>query len=543
MPDLAPGSLFAGCRIDGVAGRGGMGVVYRATQLALERPVALKVILAEHASEPEFRERFQREQRVAAAIDHPNVVPVYAAGEEDGRLYLVMRYVPGTDLHALVRDRGPVDAGRAAAIVAQLASALDAAHAAGLVHRDVKPANVLLDGAHAYLADFGLMRAFGAEGAITDSGRWMGTVDYAAPEQLRADRCDARSDVYALGCVLYAALTGGPPFPRDTVPAAVLAHANDPPPRPSDAGARADFDRVISRALAKDPDGRYPSAGDLGRAALAAARGEPITEQERSVARGEAAPDAPTRRLVPLAADPGAPATAATRALWATDGSAGEGEGDAGAGANGGGRLGGVPPTEIAPGGRPRPRAVPADARPTELAPGGGVRPGDVPIRRSRGRRRAVVATTVVLAAAGLAASLLVSGLFDTGAAVARDDAEVSAQEVRAILDTFAAAYATEDAAMLASTLASDVKRTLPGDEQRGRGDVVAEYRRQYAGNAITDYELTDLDAGGGPVGRATGSYSVSVRGRTAFSGRITFAVIREDDRPRIALIAAVPAT
>ena len=292
MPALSPGDLLGGCRVEGVIARGGMGVVYRAVQLDPQRPVALKVIAGHHAEDPEFRERFGRESRMAAAIDHPNVVPVYAAGEDRGALYIVMRFVPGSDLHALIKSAGRLPAQRAAAILAQVASALDAAHAAGLVHRDVKPANVLLasDGDHAYLSDFGLMRALDPDAPITDSGRWLGTVDFAAPEQLQGERVDARSDVYSLGCVLFAALTGSPPFARGTVPATLLAHLHDPPPRASAAGAPAYFDRVVARALAKDPDERYPSAGDLGRAALAAARGEAVTESERTVAIGPAAP-------------------------------------------------------------------------------------------------------------------------------------------------------------------------------------------------------------------------------------------------------------
>ena len=190
MAALSPGDVFGGYRIEAVAGRGGMGVVYRAVQLDLGRPVALKLIAADRAADPDFRERFQRESRMAAAIDHPNVVPVHGAGEEDGQLYLVMRYVRGTDLHALIKREGPLAPERAAAIVAQVASALDAAHAAGLVHRDVKPANVLLGGSgreeHAYLSDFGLTRLLASETQLTETGQWMGTIDFSAPEQLSA---------------------------------------------------------------------------------------------------------------------------------------------------------------------------------------------------------------------------------------------------------------------------------------------------------------------------------------------------------------------
>ena len=291
MTDVLEGAHIAGCRIDAVAGRGGMGIVYRATQLSLGRPVALKLIAPEHAADASFRERFQRESRMAAAIDHPNVIPVYEAGEEDGRLYLVMRWVAGTDLHKLLRAEGRLDPLRASLIVNQVAGALDAAHAAGLIHRDVKPANVLLSGEHAYLADFGLTRFAGADSNLTTAGHFLGTVDYMAPEQFHPGPNDARADVYALACVLFAALTGAPPFLRETVPATMLAHLHDAAPRASKtAGVPSGFDRVLARALAKAPEDRYPSAGDFGRAVMAAAEGRSVTAEERSVARGAAAP-------------------------------------------------------------------------------------------------------------------------------------------------------------------------------------------------------------------------------------------------------------
>ncbi|MCW2994917.1 MAG: protein kinase, partial [Conexibacter sp.] len=264
MADLETGSEFAGCRIEGVLGRGGMGVIYRATELRLGRPVALKLIDGAQAADPDVRERFEREARMTASIEHANVVPVYGAGEEDGHLYLVMRFVPGTDLHHLLQEAHPprLPPGRAAAIVAQVAGALDAAHAAGLVHRDVKPANILINGDHAYLSDFGITRFQSSETRITDSGNWIGTVDFMAPEHLRGEPTDARADVYALGCVLYTALTGTPPFRRDTIPVTITAHLHDPAPRPSTTpGVPAAFDSVIARALAKAPADRYPSAG------------------------------------------------------------------------------------------------------------------------------------------------------------------------------------------------------------------------------------------------------------------------------------------
>jgi protein kinase-like protein len=295
--ELAAGSVFAGHRIDTVVGRGGMGVVYRATQLDLDRTVALKVVAPELLSEDGPRERFLQESKLAASIEHPHVIPIYYAGEEDGLPYLAMRFVAGDDARALVRREGPLPPERAAGIVAQVAGALDAAHAAGLVHRDVKPANVLLGpDDHAYLSDFGLSRRVRSISGMTATGQWVGTLDYVAPEQIRGERVDARVDVYALGCVLYYLLTAEIPFPREGDEAKLWAHLTEPPPRPSERGAPAAFDEVIRRALAKSPDERYPSAGDLGRAAEAAAAGRSVEQPERAVATGGAAPsETPTR--------------------------------------------------------------------------------------------------------------------------------------------------------------------------------------------------------------------------------------------------------
>jgi serine/threonine-protein kinase len=274
VSDLAIGIDFAGCRVEELIGRGGMGVVYRGTDLRLDRPVAIKLIATEHAAEESVRRRFEREARLMASIDHPNVIPVYAAGEQDGHLYLVMRYIAGTDLHALLKRRGRLAPGEAARIVAQLAGALDAAHQAGLVHRDIKPANVLLSDDHVYLTDFGITRAVDTGTRVTDSDEWVGTVDYMSPEHLRGASTDARSDVYSLGCLLYASLTGSPPFRRGTAAATILAHIEERPPKPSDtAGVPPAFDRVTNRALAKRPADRYASAGELGTAALGAASG------------------------------------------------------------------------------------------------------------------------------------------------------------------------------------------------------------------------------------------------------------------------------
>ncbi len=466
MTDVLQGAHIAGCRLETVAGRGGMGIVYRATELSLGRPVALKLIAPEHAADAGFRERFQRESRMAAAIDHPNVIPVYAAGEEDGRLYLVMRWVAGTDLHRLLRDEQRLDPLRAAQIVHQVAGALDAAHAAGLVHRDVKPANVLLSGDHAYLADFGLTRFAGADSQLTDANHFLGTVDYMAPEQFHPGPVDARADVYALGCVLYAALTGRPPFLRETVPQTMLAHLHDAPPRASDAGVPPGFDRVLARALAKAPEDRYPSAGDFGRAALAAAEGRSVTEAERSVARGAAAPR--TLRQPP-------------------------------------------PPPE---------RAAPT-------------------VRRYRTRRRR--ASLWIAGVAALGTGAIAIAAIPGGTDAPAPGGAVSTSDVKRLANAFAAAYAQEDDVRIARLLTSDAQRVTPQNRQSGRAQVVSAYRNQFAANQTAGFELSALEASGGPVGRAQAHYKISYGSGETTTGTMTWDVISERGHPRISLIAARP--
>jgi serine/threonine protein kinase len=276
-----------------VIGFGDMGVVYRAEELALQRRVALKLIRPEHSEDARFRERFRRESRVAASIDHPNVIPILDAGIEDDVLYISMRLVEGTDLGAVIASDGHVDPLRAARIVGQVGAALDAAHARGLVHRDVKPANVLIARAdHVYLSDFGLAKPAEEGGGLTRQGSIVARAEYVAPEQLIEDRVDALTDVYALGCLLFESLTGEPPFADTADGPAMLAHVNSPPPSPLE--RRPDlppaFDEVVRRAMAKQPEERYTSAGDLGQAALVAAGGLRQARAESIVASGAAAP-------------------------------------------------------------------------------------------------------------------------------------------------------------------------------------------------------------------------------------------------------------
>jgi hypothetical protein len=265
LPDV--GTQFAGYRIEGVVGRGGMGVVYRATELALDRPVALKLIAPEFAGDDSFRERFLRESRLAASIDHPGILPVYAAGEADGELFLATRFVTGTDLRSLINE-GPLTGERAIALLGQVADALDAAHGRGLVHRDVKPGNVLVDTAdHCYLCDFGLTTQL-VDGATTGTSRLAGSLDYLAPEQIRTGDVDRRADQYALACVLYELLSGRPPFRRDTEAQTLWAHMQE---EPDPLLGYDELDRIFVRALAKEPEERYEDCNafaDDARAAL-----------------------------------------------------------------------------------------------------------------------------------------------------------------------------------------------------------------------------------------------------------------------------------
>jgi serine/threonine-protein kinase len=288
------GSVLGDYRIDNIVGQGGMGVVFRATQLGLERAVALKVIAGDLADNLDFRQRFAAEAQLAASIDHPNVVPIYESGEVEGVLYIAMRYVEGTDLRALVDAEGRLTAERAVRLTWQVAAALDAAHRRGLVHRDVKPSNVLIareGDEHAYLTDFGLTKHAGSASGFTRTGLFVGTPDYAAPEQIRGEHLDARADVYALGCLLFHALTGRTPFPRDSELGRMYAHLNEPAPAASPLAPDVPpaLDGVIGTAMAKDPAERYASAGDLARAAWAAQAGEATPTPVGSVATGDAA--------------------------------------------------------------------------------------------------------------------------------------------------------------------------------------------------------------------------------------------------------------
>lgn len=284
--DLAPGDVIGSYRIAAQIGRGGMAVVYRALDLRLGRPVALKVLAPELGQDEEFRLRFMRESRAAAGVDHPHIVPVFEAGESGGVLFIAMRYVSGGDVRSLLETGGPLTPGRTAAIASQVAAALDAAHARGLVHRDVKPANILLGQAssgrdHVYLSDFGLSKHALASSTLTSTGLFLGTLDYVSPEQIQGQPVDGRADQYGLACSVVEMLTGTPPFVRDDTRAIMWAQLEAAPPRLTERRPELPplVDRVIAQALAKTAAGRYPTCRDFA-AALTAACGAQSDQAE-----------------------------------------------------------------------------------------------------------------------------------------------------------------------------------------------------------------------------------------------------------------------
>jgi serine/threonine-protein kinase len=293
QPDVRTGSVIAGFRVISLVGEGAMGMVYLAEDIATGRRLALKVLTAELARDERFRRRFLRESQVASSLDHPNIVVTLAAGEEDGLLYLAMAYVEGLDLRELLRREGRLEPDRALDLMGQAACALDAAHATGLVHRDVKPGNLLVasgeHGEHVYVCDFGLARHVSSVSSLTSDRGFVGTIDYVPPEQIEGNPIDGRADVYSLGCVLYECLAGAGPFDRESELSVLFAHLNDPPPRITDLRPElpAEFDRLFETALAKSPDERYSSCGELTRAAQAALAGR--TFVRRKVIRRRAA--------------------------------------------------------------------------------------------------------------------------------------------------------------------------------------------------------------------------------------------------------------
>jgi serine/threonine-protein kinase len=315
--DFSAGAQIASYQLEEEIGRGGMAVVYRARDVRLDRWVALKVLALDYAQDEAFRQRFIRESRTAASVDHPNIIPIFDAGEAGGVLYIAMRYVAGHDVHSLLHSAGPLRVARALSIVGQVASALDAAHACGLVHRDVKPANMLLGGVadtgrpdHVYLSDFGISKQLNATSSLTMTGQVLGTLNYLAPEQIEGRQVDGRSDAYALACTAFELLAGAPPFRRDENMAVMWAQLNAAPPaltslRP---GLPPAVDRVLARGLAKSPAERFASCVAFSAALHQACA--PVLDGTAGPVPGSAPPRA-ARPAAPTAADPSpAPAPA-----------------------------------------------------------------------------------------------------------------------------------------------------------------------------------------------------------------------------------------
>ncbi len=302
------GSRLGGYVLGDLIGRGGMGVVYKATHVHLGREVALKLLAPEFSQHSDFRERFLRESRLAASLDHPNVVTVYDAGDFEGTLYIAMRYVEGTDLADFLRREGPVAPGTALAMLAQVGAALDAAHSRGLIHRDVKPGNVLLADGRCYLTDFGLTKrvtASAVSAGLTRTGQFLGTVDYVAPEQIEGREIDGRADIYALACMLHECLTASRPFPKDSEVAVIFAHLSDPPPRPTQLRPELPvaIDDVVATGMAKAPEDRYATCEELideAHTALGVASSDAVTRpsgrgRESTTTRVRAQPPGPSR--------------------------------------------------------------------------------------------------------------------------------------------------------------------------------------------------------------------------------------------------------
>ena len=352
--ELPADAQIAEYRILRPIGRGGMGLVYLAEHTRLSRKVALKVLPPEYAEDASFRERFDREARLAASLDHPNIVPVYDAGEHDGRLWIAMRFVRGTDLHTVLSQHGALHPLRAVSILGRVGTALDAAHSSGLVHRDVKPGNILLQPPspenpveRVFLTDFGLTKRVdsgeeptptagpaGPQGErshqLTSAGFFVGTLDYAAPEQIRGQRLDGRTDEYALACVLYETLTGKPPFAAESEGAVMYGHLSEPPPRVSALrpGLPLELDAVVARGMAKDPARRYPGCAGLIQAARAVVTSAPVPSVPpfssgagpvsdprvpAAVSTGSAPPSSPSMPVVPTAPLAPPPAPSARR--------------------------------------------------------------------------------------------------------------------------------------------------------------------------------------------------------------------------------------
>jgi hypothetical protein len=512
---LSPGGTFGEYDILDLAGMGGMGVVYRVRQRSLERTVALKLIRAEISADPGFRERFLREARLAAAVDHPHIVSIYDVGEREGHLFLAMQWIKGQDLASTLLRDGRLSIGRAVTICSQLAGALDSVHTAGLIHRDVKPANVLVRSVggsdHAYLTDFGVARAHEPVVGLTEAGYVVGTAGFMAPEQIRGEPPGPYSDLYALGCVTFQCLTGRAPFEASNTIALMWAHAHDP--RPS-AGAINPalgdrFDAILAKALAIDPGERYGDGQDFARAMSDAARATPF-------APTGAHPTVPARQLAG-AAPPLRPSPA------------------------------GPTPTPAVGPREPADPATPPDGA-QSLAPGAGP-PGrpDAPDRRTPpfGRRLAL-ATVIGLVVAGAAAgALAAAGVFSSGAKHPPPPPNPppgdQAGAVISTLHRYAAAFSNGDPTAMASVLAPTLTRTgvrppaAGCHTDRGRASVLQAERTNFGGT----YSFAGLSASevqiNGPTAAVATRYSISSGG----SGAIQFVLVQQGGGWHITSISA----
>jgi serine/threonine protein kinase len=482
-------------RIDARIARGGMGVLYRAEHTGLGRTAALKVIAPELASNRDYRLRFEREARTAASIEHPNVVPVWDFSEDRGLLYIAMRYVDGPDLGEIVSREGRLPPQRAAAIIAQAGAGLDAAHAKGLVHRDVKPGNILIErrsGAeHVWVTDFGLARASAKSRTdLTKHGAILGTLDFIAPEQLDDSPVDGRADVYALGCVLFYALCGRVPFPRKNDAQRMMAHAAEPPPGMAVPELRQAFNPVIARALAKRPQDRYQHAGELGAAAVNAARGAP----------------APQRRPVP------------------------------------------VPPQQ------PRPRTPTPPPRTPTPPPRTPTPPPQSPVppttRRLPGWAipAAIALATLVVAVGALAATGTFGGSADptptpspTTSGPQQGVSGVTVGEARGLMDQFEAAFTDKDSAAIVDLMTPDAVWSTPGlVDANTPADVQSDFDAEFSGWAEPRMDHQELAyqgaSGNGPATMTAHMhvYDQEVE-KNSWIAKIEF--VRFNDIPRISAL------
>jgi serine/threonine protein kinase len=509
--EFPPGYEIGGFVIEEVAGRGAMGVVYRAAQPALGRLVALKVIAEPLVADAAFRERFEREARAAAPLGHPNIVSVHEAGELDGVLYIAMQWVDGGDLRHHIAKTGPLPPIQASRAVSQIAEALDVAHAAGILHRDVKPANILLrplsSGLHAYLTDFGVTRPFVELGSsidtLTQNGQIVGTPGFLAPEQIEGRDVDGRADLYALCCVLFEALTGRPPFQRDTAVATLLAHTSAPRPLVSEVNPNVGtaFDDLVRRGLAINRDERFADGKALIEALAAVLkqpqrlpRVTPLRHNTIDDLGTEVGQQQPRRRRIVVSFE-------------------GEGEEEPSAAVNPPRpeqpRTTGSAPPAVAPStGWPAPAPPPLVPRSRAVRSQVPVRTGSH--RRARTNVLLLIAGVLLMAGALLALALWRGG--DGADATTTADTTVPAASVvatpkpasdarRAIASTlraYARAFAAHDATALSDLLAQDVHRRAggaPGATGCGttstRRDALAIYRAQF--ETVTGYTLPQL--------------------------------------------------